>query len=273
MTKKEMDVGQLLAVIDELSDGLVKLTQEYEKRAQGGIRGASLSWTSQRLDRWKRRAAKTLNDVIGRGEGDEIGKRGRAYLDQEFERVSGYLFALREEVQDHPESFLNRTEDEPQAAPIAATMDAVPDSTNIFVVHGHDEAAKISVARLLEKFELHPIILHEQANEGRTIIEKFEDHSDVAFAVVLLTPDDICVDAQGNENEKRARQNVILEFGYFLGKLGRGKVCALYKDGTTLPSDYDGVLYVAMDDAGAWQFQLAKEMKAAGMDVDLNLLT
>ena len=141
----------------------------------------------------------------------------------------------------------------------------------VFVVHGHDDGAKEAVARLLERLELQPIILHEQPNEGRTIIEKFTAFSDVKFAVVLLTPDDTCFEnGKSGSRESRARQNVILELGYFLGKLGRAQVCPLYKGNVVLPSDYSGVVFVPMDDHGAWQTKLATELKAAKLDVDLN---
>ncbi len=118
------------------------------------------------------------------------------------------------------------------------------------------------------------MILHEQPNKGRTIIEKFEAFADVRFAVVLLTADDIGgVAASAAANHKpRARQNVILELGYFLGKLGRARVCALWQEGVEIPSDYDGVLYVKLDPDGAWRTHLAHELKEAGLPVDLNRL-
>jgi len=104
-------------------------------------------------------------------------------------------------------------------------------SSDIFLVHGHDEGIKNTVARFLEHLDLNPIILHEQPNKGRTIIEKFENYSNVSFAVIILTPDDIVLDVGQNEQKQRARQNVIFELGFFLGKLGRNRVCALYKEG------------------------------------------
>ncbi len=144
---------------------------------------------------------------------------------------------------------------------------------DIFIVHGHDEAAKESVARFTERLSLRTIILHEQPSAGRTIVEKFEYYSNVGFAVVLLTPDDIGASkVNKDETRPRARQNVILELGYFMGKLGRGRVCALYKEGVEIPSDYQGVLYIPMDSAGAWRMALAKEIKNAGIEVDLNKL-
>jgi predicted nucleotide-binding protein with TIR-like domain len=148
---------------------------------------------------------------------------------------------------------------------------AYGDGKSVFVVHGRDEGAKESVARFLHKLGLKPVVLHEQPNKGGTVIEKFEANAAVDFAVVLLTPDD-----EGNilgfpnEKKPRARQNVILELGYFVGRIGRGKVCALYKGGVELPSDFNGVIYVGMDDPNGWQLLLAREIKAAGISVDLN---
>ncbi len=142
---------------------------------------------------------------------------------------------------------------------------------DVFVVHGHDDAAKEAVARFIEKLGLKAIILHEQPNAGRTIIEKFERYSGVAFAVVLLTPDDVGAPRDRvSESKARARQNVIFELGYFIGKLGRKRVCALYKEDVELPSDIYGVLYVPMDSAGTWRMMLAREMKQAGLLIDMN---
>ena len=141
----------------------------------------------------------------------------------------------------------------------------------VFVVHGHDEAAKEKIASLLGKLKLEPVILHQKADQGKTVIEKFEQHADVDFAVVILTPDDVGGSSK-DQLKPRARQNVILEQGFFLGKLGRSKVRALYKGDVEIPSDYAGVLYILMDEAGAWETKLAKELKAAGIEVDLNLL-
>ena len=142
------------------------------------------------------------------------------------------------------------------------------------MVHGRDEALRETTARLLEKLALVPIILHEQPNKGRTVIEKFEDYSDVGFAVVLLTPDDkggLATDPI-DSYQPRARQNVVLELGFFLGKLGRQNVCALYQEGVDIPSDYSGVLFVKVDSGGAWRYQLGHEIREAGLQVDLNRL-
>ena len=147
-----------------------------------------------------------------------------------------------------------------------------PASHRVFIVHGHDELALQQVARFLERIHLEAVILREQPNQGRTIIEKFEDYSDVGFAIVLLTPDDrggtattAYVDQKG-----RARQNVIFELGYFIGRLRRNRVCALYRPGVEMLSDYSGVLYQELDERGAWRFSVAMELQAAGFAVDMN---
>lgn len=147
-----------------------------------------------------------------------------------------------------------------------------PSNTKVFLVHGQDNEAKQSVARFLEKLGLEVIILHERASSGMTIIEKFEQNSDVAFAVVLMTPDDVGAISTDKEKMRfRARQNVIFELGYFMGKLGRKNVCALLKGDIERPSDYDGIIYIALDPNDGWKMLLAKEMKESGIAVDLNL--
>ncbi|MCX6237166.1 MAG: nucleotide-binding protein [Bacteroidia bacterium] len=124
----------------------------------------------------------------------------------------------------------------------------------------------------MEKLGLNPIILSEQPNQGQTIIEKFELHSNVGFAIVLLTADDLGKTKTDDEEKYRARQNVILEMGFFIGKLGRNKVFPLYESGVELPGDLHGVLYNPLDEANSWKFKLAKELKSAGYDVDANKL-
>jgi len=144
-------------------------------------------------------------------------------------------------------------------------------SSNVFIVHGHDDAAKEAVARFIERLRLNPIILHEQPDKGKTIIEKLERYSEVGFAIVILSPDDIGASKANKGNPQyRARQNVVFELGYFMAKLGRDHVCALYKEKIETPSDYHGVLYVNMDSEGAWKMKIARELKAAGLPVNFD---
>lgn len=139
----------------------------------------------------------------------------------------------------------------------------------IFIVHGRDGDTKLQVAEFVERITgERPVILHEQADSGRTVIEKFEKHAaEVGFAIILLTADDEGNEKGATQLNPRARQNVVLEFGYFMGKLGRGRVVALHEAGVELPSDINGLLYTSL--AGNWKFDLAGEIKAAGIDIDL----
>lgn len=187
----------------------------------------------------------------------------RAYLDG-LRSAKAVLQSMVEEVQDYwPEEILSTS----PAAPVVSAK-----TRKVFIIHGHDDGAKETVARFLMKLELNPIILHEQANEGRTIIKKFEDHAEVAaYAIALLTPDDI--GAARSEPEKfrdRPRQNVLFEFGFFIGRLGRKHVWGLKKGNVELPSDYSGVAYISLDN-GEWRSELIRELKAAGIEVDANL--
>ena len=141
---------------------------------------------------------------------------------------------------------------------------------DIFIVHGRNHGIKETVARFIHKLELNPIILHEQPNLGRTLIEKFTDYSNVGFAIVILTGDDLGKAIDESDLQNRARQNVIFELGYFIGKLGRAKVCALYEEGVELPSDYEGIVYIPLDSAEKWRFELVKELKASGYGIDAN---
>ena len=156
-----------------------------------------------------------------------------------------------------------------RAAP-SSSVDRDSVGNSVFIVHGHDDGTKQTVARFLERLKLHVVILHEQPNKGRTIMEKLDEHSlEARFAVVLLTPDDV----GGEQSESpplnpRARQNVVFEHGFFVGILGRTRVVALRNGDVEIPSDLNGLAYVDM--TGRWQLDLAREMKAAGLPIDMN---
>ncbi len=142
----------------------------------------------------------------------------------------------------------------------------------IFVVHGHDNEMVETVARFIIKLGFEPIILREQPNQGRTIIEKFEDYADVPFAIVLFSPDDFGKATDEDSLKPRPRQNVVFELGFFIGKLGRDKVVVLHKvvENFEMLSDFQGVIFEPYKDG--WEFKIAKEIKAAGFEVDLNNL-
>ena len=155
------------------------------------------------------------------------------------------------------------------AVPAAIAPASSPTSNEIFIVHGRDGPAKIEVARLIQKAGLKDVILHEQPNQGRTIIEKFEAHGRAAgFAVVVATADDVG-GLDPDHLQPRARQNVIGEMFWFAGRLGRDRVCVLVKGKFEMPSDFAGIGYTEMDDRGAWKAELLRELQAAGYK-DLN---
>jgi predicted nucleotide-binding protein len=132
----------------------------------------------------------------------------------------------------------------------------------IFIVHGHDEEARKDADLFLRKQGLNPVILMEQPSGGKTIIEKLEEYTDVVgFGIVLYTPCD-----KTAEGRSRARQNVVLEHGYLMGKLGRGRVCALVKGDVELPSDNSGIVYIAMGTGNDWKVELVRELKKTGYD-------
>jgi predicted nucleotide-binding protein len=151
------------------------------------------------------------------------------------------------------------------------------DSKKIFIVHGHNEEMKQAVARAIEKLGLETRILHELPSQGKTIIEKLIAHSsEVSYAIILLSADDYGYSVkEGSAKKKlRARQNVILELGFFLGKLGRDKVIALFEvnENFDIPNDYKGVLYIPYDKGGKWKFEILKELNKSGFAVDANKL-
>lgn len=141
----------------------------------------------------------------------------------------------------------------------------------VFIVHGHDDLAKEQLARFVSQIGLEPIILHEQASSSYTIIEKIEKYAnEVCYAIVLYTPCDQGSKASVAIQSPRARQNVVFEHGYFIGKLGRKNVTAIVKGDLEKPNDISGVVYENFDDAGGWKFKLAKEMKVSGCEIDMN---
>lgn len=153
-----------------------------------------------------------------------------------------------------------------------AALAEMPKKNSVFIVHGHDEGAKHAVARFLETIGVEPVILQEQINSGKTVIEKFEDFASRAgFAIVLMTADDMGYpNGRPTEIKGRPRQNVVLELGFFASKLGRHRTLVLVKGNVEMPSDVIGLVYESMDSAEGWKMRVAKELKAAGFDVNLN---
>lgn len=188
-----------------------------------------------------------------------------------YDDMMGYLKALERDT-EFWEGVVGLETEKHKNFPSGKGITKQMSNKKVFIVHGHDELAESQMARFIEKIGLQAIILHEQPNSGRTIIEKIEANSDVQYAVVLYTPCDLGrAKEDGTEAEKyRARQNVAFEHGYLIGKLGRDKVSALVKGDVETPGDISGVVYIKMDDGGAWKTQLVKEMKSVGLECDIN---
>lgn len=142
-------------------------------------------------------------------------------------------------------------------------------NNNIFIVHGRDDLSKTEVARFIEQLGLKAIILHEQNNNGKTIIEKIEEHTNVGYGIVLYTPCDYGGLEGSGDSRPRARQNVVFEHGYLIGKLGRNKVSALVKSDIETPGDLSGLVYTELDKAGGWKISLARELTREGYSIDL----
>ena len=177
--------------------------------------------------------------------------------------LSVFLEEIYEECLDSQSAIEVSSESEPKRT------DNVSDYSKVFIVHGHNGELKESVARLVERQGVDAIILHEQANLGNTIIEKFEQNSDVGAAVCLFTADDLGRAKADSTDQKRARQNVVFEAGYFIGKLGRKNVVIIADSGVEIPSDMQGIVY---SDSANWQFSVLKELKAIGYRIDYNKL-
>ena len=248
-----------------MSDIVLSKLEEFTKLG-GNINGRT------GIDRWKARVTTYLKQLFGNELADEFSQVGDWEDNwEELESCLGFLEALSAKIQGGIP--LGETQSSSVFSPPPAThVHGVPHrDKKVFVVHGHDAAAKEATARFLEKLGLDAIVLHEKPNMGQTVIEKFELFSDVGFAVVILTPDDEVYPKQKESEKKpRARQNVILELGYFVGKLGRRRVAALYSGGIEMPSDYQGVVYIELDSPGAWRTKLAQELVQAGMGINLS---
>lgn len=165
------------------------------------------------------------------------------------------------------ERYIGDFEDESENASATKKRTA---NNKVFIVHGHDGELKEKVARRLEQQGIEAIILSEQVNRGKTIIEKLEAYSDVHVAIALFTKDDFGAAKEEKGNEKyRVRQNVVFEAGYFMGCLGRENTIIIVEENIEIPGDLSGMVYTTKDN---WEFEMLKELNAAGMKIDMNKL-
>ena len=254
----------LQAVNEKLIEGLdVEAFLSESRRSQGGMVGsAKLAWPEDN----ERVLGLTLLLVWKFAEDpQQMAHFGRTYFYSGNQIVAGVHAVTRQLIIPFARDYKAYVQRRGNLTPKLV----MPISNKVFIVHGHDGEARESVARFLGVIGFVPIILHEQASKGRTVIEKVEAHSDVGFAIVLLTPDDEGCQ-KGGIPEPRARQNVLLELGYFIGRLGRDKVCALKRGTVEIPSDFAGVVWQEMNAGNGWKQALARELKAAGHQIDWN---
>jgi predicted nucleotide-binding protein len=161
-------------------------------------------------------------------------------------------------------------------------MAVSPPKKEIFLSHGKDLKPLAELKQMLVEFGLKPVILSEQPSGGKTVMEKLEANSNVGFAFVILTPDDLGGFVEMGSKwsrpqrlrkflktaHNRPRQNVILEFGYFVGKLGRDRVACLLKKPVEQPSDMQGIVYLSFKESlTEIKGEIAQELRAAGYEI------
>lgn len=266
-------------------DEAISRLQGFKKRLEGEVvqaysqRGSSFG--NERFSAWRRQFSKFLDEHMP-GESSKLDSklehmffsRGSRETDLDvFWRMDGevtvsFIDSLILDIQNGEFDFDKPLSPEPtKVAPSTKKP-----SNKVFIVHGHDDSIKNQVARFLEKLGLEAVILHEQASRGMTIIEKIETYTDVDYAIVLYTPDDkgnTKDEANKGDLKNRGRQNVVFEHGYLIAKLGRGHITPLVSDSIELPSDISGIVYISDT---SWQLDVAKEIKSAGLNIDLNKL-
>ena len=269
---------QARSVIGELvqeGEALIQQDIEYTEAGIDGFRGKKKVWADYAATALRRTFAPAgVAEAFRDAAEVHVGRIGASMP----ERHGWMQDAIQRGIVELT-SLARRAELMPQAAPApalgrTAVVGSAPQkSSRVFVVHGHDETMTLKVTDVLRRLGLEPVVLKEEPDRGQTLLDKFEAHADASYAVVLLMADDEArIRGASSDLVPRARQNVILEHGYFLARLGRNRVTALRATGVEVPSDLGGILYKEVDAAGAWQLALAKELRAAGFPVDFNRL-
>lgn len=264
--KFKEELQERIILGDELLKTNIQTMDDFER-----LKNEYSSWHDYNLELLKQSFNKPYNeyrkhyDDIGSWSGFFLG--GRTSPAQE---VKEFIDKFNAKV-DNLKKLVQKTDllKSSEVEPVNQIGEIEFDKSQVFIVHGHDDLAKVETARFIEQLGFNSIILHEQASSGLTIIEKIENYSNVGFGIVLYTPCDIGA-KKGHETELkyRARQNVVFEHGYLIGKIGRKNVAALVKGDVETPNDISGVVYISMDND--WKLDLAKELRNSGYPVDMN---
>jgi len=260
-------------ITDRINKGKeIKSIQINSEQDLDAAQNVFYKWDSFNEELLKRQfTTEELSEEYSWWSGISVVSRRKRYFEEEVEKfhkkVDGKIHRL--------DSIIERLELIPISTPVKSTSILLSsskkiDRSKVFIVHGHNNEVKLEVARFIEKIGFEPIILHEQASGSKTIIEKIEAYSDVGFGVVIYTPCDIgAKKIESPDLRGRARQNVVFEHGFLIGKLGRQNVCSLVKGELETPNDISGIVYTSMDSTN-WQLELAKELRAADYAVDMN---
>lgn len=276
MTGEEMQRG-----IDRLNDRIAEL-KAFDARSMK-------SETPPEIAALEKSVERTLERIFGEGTADvqrylpaaDLQWTAGVYSDdypqlQHYqeginEKINRSVAILEQAIRGLQEDIEDASHHAAAARSVEGIANASAETRRVFVVHGHDGGTRDSVARFLATIDLKPVILHERPNKGRTLITKFrEESADISFAVVLMTPDDQGAETGAPATRPRARQNVVFELGFFIGKLGPERVTALVRGDVDRPSDFDGVVYIDFDNADGWKQKLGKELEAAGFRIDWN---
>ena len=265
----------------EVIDGLISFRERLTGEVVNAYAQRGSSFGNDRFNIWRRKFTKFLNEhlpgevstlnsklhhivfVVRHGESD-VDRFWREDGDAMVSYIDSLILDVQNDEYDFPGENIDSKKTESEVLK--------KDNKSVFIIHGHDGEAKERTARFVEKLGLKAIILHEQASRGRTIIEKIESYTNVGFAIVLYTPDDLGnskSEVESGNVKPRARQNVVFEHGYLMAKIGRENVVPLVDGNVDLPSDISGIVYITDKD---WQLDIAKEMKDAGYKIDFNQL-
>lgn len=253
---------------------ITSFTEELGKIVEKARTTGDFEVSGERLKRWKERAVKETRESINPIEAENLEKKRKGSflmgqplrnLIDEVDMYRGFLMALAEDIKDHPDTVLSagKKDDNQDVTP---GPPAAEQSTNVFLVHGHDELNMLKLKDLLrEKWHLNPIVLQKKPGKGRTLIEKFlEEAESASFAVALFTPDDVV--GKGEETYLQARPNTIFELGWFFGRLGRGRVCIFVQKGTEVLSDIKGLSVIYFKNSVDEKIlELEEELKGAGL--------